>query len=75
MTVYRVALAFGEVFAVPRACPNCGTADLTATVVDERTTFRCPRCDQRWVCEPGRIEPAESSEKGVPSVTWYLRPE
>lgn len=61
MTIYRVTLAFDEVFAAPQACPGCGAAGLAAVVVDDRTAFRCAECRRGWVIESGRIEPAEPS--------------
>lgn len=66
MTVYRVTLAFDEVFAAPQTCPGCGAAGLVAVVVDDRTAFRCAECRRAWVIETGRIEPDDPPELADP---------
>ena len=69
MSTYTTSLDITGAFALPDACPGCGSGGLVASVDDERTTYRCGQCGAVWHDELGwmsRVDPRDCAPSAAP---------
>lgn len=64
---YTARLDFTAAFAPLESCPGCGSRQLTAVVVAERTIFRCNACRAYWHLELGRVARIDNDRRGSQS--------